>query len=254
MAKSLTSENLHQVFAFPFQDPKWLEKFLIGTLLLLVSFFILPMFLIYGYSTELMRMAIKGKELSLPEWDAWEKKFTDGAKLFVVGLIYTLPFIVFFIVVYGFILFCVVGSEMIDYSGDTTSPYWAILTLLGSLGGMGMFGFGILLVLIIGVLMPAMIGHVVAKDDISAAFRIGEWWKILRANISGFMITYLLVFGLFTALNIVSQLLYMTVILCCIIPILFIPAILYIMTITSVLFGQAYREGVENLEAQSSGP
>jgi hypothetical protein len=172
----------------------------------------------------------------------------------VVGLIYTLPVSVFFIVVYGFILFCVVGSEMIDYSGDTTSPYWAILTLLGSLGGMGMFGFGILLVLIIGVLMPAMIGHVVAKDDISAAFRIGEWWKILRANISGFMITYLLVFGLFTALNIVSQLLYMTVILCCIIPILFIPAILYIMTITSVLFGQAYREGVENLEAQSSGP
>jgi hypothetical protein len=247
MAESLTSDNLRTVFTFPFQDSKWLEKFLIGSLLFLVSFLILPLFLIYGYSVELMRMAIEGRELALPEWDEWEKKFIDGAKLFVIGLIYTLPFAFLFIVVYVLIFAGALSTEFMDYTGDPSSPFWMVPSLLGTFGGMALFGLGFILALVVGVLMPAMIGHVVATDDFSAAFRINEWWGIFRANLSGFVITYLLVLGLFTALNFVTQILYMTVILCCLLPFIFIPATLYIMVATSVLFGQAYREGAESL-------
>jgi hypothetical protein len=248
MADSLTSENLQEVFSFPFQDPRWLEKFLIGSLLILVSFLFLPILPIYGYFAEVMRIAIEGKDLSLPEWDAWEKKFTDGIKLFVVGLIYTLPFILLFILSYVFLFVGAAGTDLADSTTDLT-PFWTIPFMLGTLGSIAFFGLSFFLALIIGIFMPAVIAHVVATDDLSAAFRFGEWWRIFRANLSGFVITYLLVFGLFTALNFVLQILYMTIILCCIVPFLIIPATLYIMVTTGILFGQAYREGVQNLQS-----
>ena len=248
MADSLTSENLQKVFTFPFQDPRWLEKFLIGSLLFLVSFLFLPILPIYGYFTEVMRIAIEGKELSLPEWDAWERKFTDGIKLFVVGFIYTLPFILLFILSYVFLFVGTAGSDLVDSTTDPSSPFWAIPSMLGAFGGMAFIGLSFFLALIIGIFMPAVIAHVVATDDLSAAFRVREWWGIFRANLSGFIITYLLMFGLITALNIVLQIFYMTIILCCIAPFLLIPASLYIMVTTGVLFGQAYREGVQNLQ------
>lgn len=249
MADSLTSENLKRVFTFPFQDPKWHEKFLIGSLLFLVSFLFLPIFPIYGYFAEVMRLAIEGRDLLLPEWDPWEKKFTDGIKLFVVGLIYTLPFIFLFILGYMFLFLGAAGSEVGDFSTDPSSPFWALPSMLGAFGSMAFFGLSFILVFIIGVFIPAATAHVVATDDLSAAFHFSEWWAIFRANLSGFIINYLLVFGLFTALSVVFQILYMTIILCCIAPFLLIPASLYIMVITGALFGQAYREGVQNLQS-----
>jgi hypothetical protein len=249
MADTLTSDNLRNVFSFPFQDPKWGEKFLIGGLLFLASFLLLPIFLIYGYFVELMRIGIEGRELSLPEWDLWEKKFIDGAKLFVVGLIFTFPLILLIFLGYFLMFAGVVGSDLIDFSADPSSPVWAIPSMFGTFGGMAFFGLSLLLVFFLGVFMPAATAHVVATDDLSAAFRFSEWWGIFRASLSGFVITYLLVFGLFTALNFVFQILYMTIILCCIVPFLIIPATLYIMVTTGVLFGQAYREGVQNLSS-----
>jgi hypothetical protein len=248
MTKSLTSENLHEVFSYPFQDPKWLEKFLVGSLLFLASILFLPTFLLYGYLAEVMRMAIEGKELALPAWDNWEKKFTDGAKLFIVGLIASSPFIILFILGYLFMFAGVVGTDLVDFSSDVTSPFWAILPMLGSFGGLALFGLSTILGLIVGLLVSVIIAHVVATDDLSAAFRIKEWWEIFKANTSGFIITYLLVFGLMTAVNIVSQILYMTIIGCCIVPFLLFPAMFYIMIMISVLFGQAYKEGVLNLQ------
>ena len=103
MSTSLTSTNLREVLSYPFKDPKWVEKFLIGSLLSLGSFFVLPLFLIYGYLAEILRNALKGKELSLPEWDEWEKKFIEGAKLFAVGLIYMAPLMIFFVFIYIFL-------------------------------------------------------------------------------------------------------------------------------------------------------
>jgi len=248
MAKSLTSENLHQVFSYPFQDSKWLEKFLIGSLLFLASIFFLPTFLVYGYLAEVMRLAIEGRELALPVWDDWEKKFTDGAKLFLVGLIASFPFIFLFVLGYLFVLAGAIGTDLVDFSSDVTSPFWVLFPMLGSFGGLALFGLSTILGLIVGLLVSAMIAHVVATDDISAAFRIKEWWEIFRANTSGFIITYLLTFGLMTAVNIVSQVLYMTIVGCCIVPFLLLPAMFYIMIVISVLFGQAYKEGVQNLQ------
>ena len=124
MSESLTSENLREVLSYPFKDPKWLEKFLIGSLLFLASFLVLPLLLIYGYFAEMLRNAIEGKELSLPDWDDWEKKFADGARLSLIGLIYMLPLAIFFVFVFVFLIAGTIGT-------DSSIPIPTLLLLSG---------------------------------------------------------------------------------------------------------------------------
>jgi hypothetical protein len=54
------------------------------------------------------------------------------------------------------------------------------------------------------------------------------------------------------ALGFVLQILYVTVILCCLAPFVMAFMTLYAMIIGSVLFAEAYRTGVEKLAAQSN--
>jgi hypothetical protein len=249
MTNVLTMDNLREVFSYPFRDTKWIEKFLIGSLISLGSFLILPSFLLYGYFAKILRDAIEGHEISLPEWDDWEKKFIDGAKLFAVGLIYMFPLILFFIFTYVVLFAGALGTEYIDPYDETMLPVWTLISFLGTFGWMVLFGLGLFLSLIMGLFFPTILCHVIAKDDFSAAFKIKEWWNIFRANLWGFFISYLLILGLFFVLNFVYQILSMTIVLCCLAPFIFFPGSFYIMTTTGVLFGQAYRDGVQNLEA-----
>jgi len=103
--------------------------------------------------------------------------------------------------------------------------------------------------LAIGVVMPAIMGHVAATDDFGAAFRLKEWWTIFKANVGGFMLAYLIVFAVSMVLNSLIALVYCTIILCCIAPFLTAPVTLYTLIMSGALFGEAYREGVEKLEA-----
>jgi hypothetical protein len=248
MAKTFTSENLQTVFTYPFQDAKWLEKFFVGSLLFLLGFTLLPMFLIYGYFAEIVRNSIAGKELLLPDWDEWEKKFTDGAKLFIVGLIYSLPMILLFMIIFLFPFVGAIGAEFFASMGDADELLWTITSLIGTFGWMVMFGLTLIISLLMGLITPAVVCHVIAEDDFSAAFQFSDWWKIFRANLAGFAITYLLVMGLLTLLNFFYQILAMTIVLCCLAPFILIPGTFYIMVASSALFGQAYREGVQSLQ------
>jgi hypothetical protein len=104
------------------------------------------------------------------------------------------------------------------------------------------------------VILPVAAGHMIATHDFGAAFRVREWWPIFKANLAGFLIAYALLFGVAMALNLAMQVLYFTIILCCLVPFIMVGATMYLIVIGSVLFGQAYRIGVENLaQAQAGG-
>jgi hypothetical protein len=249
MAQSFTTENLRKVFTYPFEDPKWIEKFLIGCLLMVVSFLLLPTFIICGYSAEIIRTVIQGAELSLPEWDQWDKKLADGLKLFVIGLVYMLPLALFFIIAYALLFAGGIGLEFLEYGREPLPSIWIITTFLGTAGGLILFGIGMVIALATGVVMPAVICHVIATDDLSAAFRFREWWDIFRANLSGFVISYLLMTGLIIGFNFLIQILNATIILCCFVPFIMIIGYFYILTTMNVLMAQAYREGTLKLES-----
>src|SRR5713226_7263081 len=88
---SSTQFDFLRPFTFAFDDPRWVPKILLGGVFALAAIFLVGIFFIYGYLARLVRNAINGVQYPLPEWDDLGEYFTEGVKLFVVGLIYAIP-------------------------------------------------------------------------------------------------------------------------------------------------------------------
>jgi len=255
MSQSFTTANLQALLAYPFRDPEWKKKFLLGSLITVAGFIIpiVPFAFIYGYMAQIMRRIIVDKgEPFLPEWKEWEKLLVDGFKILGAILIYTFPLMIIFMIGYMLMVFVpmMMGIPLTaaaEYGQEAGGAMLGVMTVISVLGGVLLFGLGFLLSLAIGIVMPALIGHVVATDQFSAAFRLREWWAIFRANLRGFLLAYLIIWVISMALSSVYMVLYCTVILCCLMPFVMGPTTMYLLTIYGAIFGRAYREAVEKL-------
>jgi len=123
-------------------------------------------------------------------------------------------------------------------------PTISLATLGLFIGGMGI---GMVLTLIAQIFFPVAISHMIAHQKFSAAFKVREWWPIFRSNLSGFLLSAVLVIGTFMALNFVSQFLIMTIVLCIVYPVFWILSFVYVSVVGSGLFAQAYSEATQSL-------
>src|SRR5688572_3600757 len=78
-------------FTYVFDDPRWLQKILIGGLFYLASFLLVGWFFILGYLARVVRNIIADVTLPLPEWEDLGGFFNEGVRLFGISLIYCLP-------------------------------------------------------------------------------------------------------------------------------------------------------------------
>jgi len=123
--------------------------------------------------------------------------------------------------------------------------------LLGSMAIMFVSMFvGSILTLLGAIALPVALSHTVAEDDLVAAFRVRQWWGILKADKLGYFISWVIIAGLMGILYLILMLAYSTLVLCCLLPILMAPVGLYIMLIGAALFGQTYRESRALLAVQ----
>jgi len=70
-------------------------------------------------------------------------------------------------------------------------------------------------------------------------------------DLGGYLLALIIIFGLSTLLTFVMQFLYLSVCLCCLIPILMAPIAFYLMLVTNTLYARAYRTGAQNLAARA---
>lgn len=256
MTQSTAIRSLEDALTFPFQGKDWQNKVLIGSLIVLTSFVvpILPLFLVYGYAVRIARRIINGDgELYLPDWEDWGTLFVDGVKMFGVGLIYGLPLLVIAFSGQGLLMVgSILPQVIVETTGSDAAWGFVILSILGFVVGFGLLAIAMILGLATAVFVPATIGHVIATGEFAAAFRIREWWLVFRANVGGFLLTLALVYGLGMALGIVLQVLYFSVCLCCLIPILMAPISFYLALVTNALYARAYRIGARNLADQAA--
>ena len=104
--------NFNEAFTFPFRDTQWIQKFLMGALFTLLSIFILPIPVLYGYLIELLQRVRDNDPVPLPEWKDPGIKFLLGLKYIVIFLIYYLPLILITILFISFgLLLSLTGSE-----------------------------------------------------------------------------------------------------------------------------------------------
>ena len=248
MKPQATIDQLQYLFTFPFKDEKLGTKFLIAFLLYFGSFIIpvIPWVFFLGYIAKIIGNTIKERELSLPEWDDWGDLAIKGLK--VIGAVLIAEGIPLLFFGYGLLSIGLPAA----IAPENNAVLFASLIFMGVSGSAIFLSIGILLMLTINFFVPPAISHMIAEDDFSAAFHISDWWKILKANLGGYIITYIILIGLVGILGFVYQLLVVSIILCWLIP--FIPSAfaVYAGFVGAALFGQAYRVGKENLELEAS--
>jgi hypothetical protein len=250
-AKLATIDQLSYLFAFPFDDPQWKRKLGLGFLFILAGFFIplLPLILMAGYMARIMRAVIdQPVRPSLPQWDEWDDLLLRGLRVTAAWLLTWLPAMAPFILGYVLIILPAIVS-----GATSTTPYQDVegalaLQFGGMALGMAFFGVGLVISMALALFAPAALSHVVATDRFSALFQISQWWAIMRANLAGFLIADLLILGAAYIGMLLANLLYLSVILCCLFPLATAAVIVYIGLVASAAIGQAYRVGREKLE------
>lgn len=176
--------DIGKSFAFVFDDSEWVTKILVGAAILLAGILfswvlliplILAIALLAGYSVEITRRVISGDAQPLPAWDNWGDLIADGLKVIVIGIVYSLPFIV--------INTCLgIPINFLSEGGDAARAFSG---LFGA--ALGLLNF--LWAIAWSLLMPAAIGFFADKGDLGAAFRFGEVFGLVRENFGTYLLT-----------------------------------------------------------------
>ena len=179
--------DLRHLLLFPIEDNEARKYFLVGCLIYLAGFFIpiLPWLITSGYSATIARQVLNGETPHMVPWDNWEELLKDGALLFGIGLVYSLPLLVVMVLFFlMFFLLSLLPALMQDGNNQSLGIVWVIFILIGT--GLSILFFPISLAL--GVIIPAAEIHAVAKDDFMAGFHVKEWWPIFKQNWGGFVV------------------------------------------------------------------
>ena len=83
-----------KAFSFPFQDPDWIKKILIGGLVSLIP--IVGSWMVYGFAMEIARDAYNDADETMPEWNDLGGYLVRGLLLQIGFLIWLLPLAIAF--------------------------------------------------------------------------------------------------------------------------------------------------------------
>jgi hypothetical protein len=152
------------------------KKVLILGVMILFSFLIIPLFIALGYFVRILKASLAGLE-DLPEFDEWVDMIVDGIKVFLVGIIYSLPAIVITAVSMIAIWGSLSSIAAMQGMGTTVSP----TTALGMFTGIGLVGIliAILYMLIITPILYVAIANMAYNEELGSAFRFSEIFGLI---------------------------------------------------------------------------
>jgi hypothetical protein len=186
--------DINQAFRFVFDDERWTNKILIGVLMSLLSFLIIPAFMLSGWVLQIVRNVMNGVKQPLAEWDDWGKLLRDGFNLFIAQLVYALPLLVIFFV---FILTSGGFAALSDASEDVAAAgFMASFGLLGCVALL--YGLALLF------LTPAITIQYAMTDELGACFRFGEVFAIAREYFADILISVVVVIVAAVGLSLVT--------------------------------------------------
>jgi hypothetical protein len=72
--------DIGRALSFVLEDPDWIKKLLIGSLVSLAVFLLIGIPLLVGYYQRVIQRTARGERYPLPDWDDWGGLFVDGLK------------------------------------------------------------------------------------------------------------------------------------------------------------------------------
>ena len=161
-------------FTFVFQDPDWFKKIIIpGLVGLLIP--IVGQLVLLGWSLKITLNVIRNNPNPLPAME-FGSDLGRGFKAWVVGLVYSIPMLVFYLPI-------LLLSFLADSSGEQSIA--VVVAIAGVCFGFLMLLYGI----VMGLMLPAAYAKIAVEDSIGAGLAFGEIFKMVKNN----LVTYLLV-------------------------------------------------------------
>ncbi|KAA3665032.1 MAG: DUF4013 domain-containing protein [Chloroflexi bacterium] len=190
--------DIAKAFGYISEDENWYKKLGIG-----VGVFIVPIlnFALAGYIFQLMRNVRNGEKRPLPEWSDLSRYLTDGLRMFVVMLIYSLPILI----IYG-IAMAIFFSQMLssEFAASSTGGPPSIDQAPAFIAIWGIMAACVMpYSLLLQVMTPMFAMQLVREGTIKSCFEYKEMWQILKTNIWDYVIILGLTLGLYLVSSIV---------------------------------------------------
>jgi hypothetical protein len=146
---------LGDALSFPRQSDDWLPTLLIGGVLSVLGFLIVPIFIVQGYFVRVLAAAARG-ERAAPSFTDWGGLIVDGVKLFVLNLVYGLLLLIPLGIV-------AVATGVAASGGDASRVFAGIVGLVGLLvvAALG---------LVVAYIVPAAATNFAMEGRLGAAF------------------------------------------------------------------------------------
>jgi hypothetical protein len=156
---------LEDGLSYPLAGDSAVGRIVVGSLLVLGSFLIVPLVLLFGYLVRVLASSARG-DPEPPAFDDWGAMFVDGLK----GLAVTL--------VYGLVPFLLIGVSVAIAIGGAGSGSDAAAGVLGGIGLVGILLSSVALFLLY-YLVPAALTKMAVEDSVGAAFAVGDLTDVL---------------------------------------------------------------------------
>ncbi len=206
--------EISKSISFITEDPRWQQKLLIGTglvigssILSVVLIGVIGFIILAGYCVRLFQNVRDGQAYPLPEWDQWGEDLVRGFKLFVVMLIWGLPILVL-------VIPSIVGSTMSSSRNEGTQFIGAMLSICGSCLTM-IYG------LLLAVVSPGITIAFAKDEQISSGLQFRSILEWTQANIGQVLVVTLVYIAASIALGLIGSI--VGVLLCVIGLIITIP-------------------------------
>lgn len=103
--------NVNEIVTYPMERDSWVKTVLIGGVLVLFGFLLVPLFAVYGYLVETIRASTAG-DPEPPAFDDWETLLVEGAQAWVISVVFLfVPLLVAAVTVGGSVLAIATGTE-----------------------------------------------------------------------------------------------------------------------------------------------
>jgi hypothetical protein len=176
-------KDLGKAFSFLFKDPRWVSKIVLAAVFMILSIFLIGIFILAGYFIQLTQRVMRREEYPLPEWTDIGVKFVVGFKYVLVYLVYMLPIILLLIPI---VLIAIAGAIM-------DQP-----DLMGAFATVYMFGFTLLVIpysLALTLLIPVISYRFAREERMSDALDIGGVLRDFRHNWENTVVVALIALG-----------------------------------------------------------
>ncbi|MFB6073937.1 MAG: DUF4013 domain-containing protein [Haloarculaceae archaeon] len=157
---------LSEAIGYPWTGEQKLEIILVGGILSVLGFLLLPLFVVYGYLVRVVREASTGDAETPPPFEDWERLLVEGFEALIVTFVYSL--------LPALVLSAVAVLSLLPLLGAAMSGEPVTIGVVAVLIGLVLALLALVLSLAVAFLTPAAVGAFVRTGRLGAAFSPSE--------------------------------------------------------------------------------